>query len=90
MHVGFKTVDISHALAESMSDKTVGRLGGETDQRNRDRLGTRSSLHPNKWNEESMYSRFWSNQQLSIKHEKATRRRATARAGGDKMDQLQG
>ena len=49
---GMKTVNIPHASAESMSDKTVVRRGWETDQSNRDRLGTRSSLYPNIWNEE--------------------------------------
>ena len=59
-----QTVNISHALAESISDKTGGRPGLETGQRNSDRLGTRTSLRPNKRNEKSMYSRAWSNQQL--------------------------
>ena len=54
---GMKMANIPHASAESMSDKTIGRRGWETDRRNRDRLGTRSSLHPFKRNEESMYSR---------------------------------
>ena len=34
-----KTVNIIHYLAKGVSDKTVGRLGWETDQRNRDKLG---------------------------------------------------
>ena len=59
-----KTVNIPHALAESISYKTVGRLGWETVQRNRNTLGTRSLPHPNKRNEESMYNRAWSYQQL--------------------------
>jgi hypothetical protein len=49
---GMKTVNIPHASAESMSDKTVVRRGWETDRSNRDRLGTRSSLYPNIRNEE--------------------------------------
>ena len=50
-----------------MSDKNVGRLGLETDHRNRDRLGTCNSLHPKKRNEGSMYSRacIINNSQLS-------------------------
>ena len=76
--------------AESMSDKTVGRRGWETDQRNQDRLGTRSSLHPNKRNEESMCSRAWSNPQLSMEPKEETRRRAAARAYKDEMNHLKG
>ena len=50
-----------------MSDGNVARLGLETDQRTRDRLGTGSSLHPKKRNEGSMYSRacIINNSQLS-------------------------
>ena len=76
--------------AESMSDKIVGRRGWETDRRNRDRLGTCSSLHPNYRNEESMYGRAWSNPQLSMEPKEATRRRAAARADKDEMDNLNG
>ena len=61
-----QTVKIPHALAESISDKTVGRPGLQTGQRNSDRLGTRTSLHPNNRNEASIYSRAWSNRQLSM------------------------
>ena len=76
--------------AESMSEKFVGRRGWETVQRNRNTLGTRSLPHPNKRNEEPMYSRAWYNQQLSMKPKKATRRRAAARADKDEMDHLNG
>ena len=61
---GMKTVNIRHDLAKITSYKTVGRLGWETVRRSRNTLGTRSSPHPNKRNEESMYNRAWSNQQL--------------------------
>ena len=47
---------ITHDLAKEMSDENIERLGLETDQRTRDRLGTCSSLHPKKRNEGSMYS----------------------------------
>ena len=43
---GMKTVNIIHYLAKSVSDKTVERLGWETDQRNRDRLGHPQSSKP--------------------------------------------
>ena len=52
-----KKVFITHDLAKSVSDKTVVELGLENGQRSRDRLGTRSSLHPKNRNESSMYSR---------------------------------
>ena len=43
---GMKTVNIIQYLAKGVSDKTVGRLGWETDQRNRDRLGHPRSSKP--------------------------------------------
>ena len=50
-----KTVNIIHYLAKGVSDKTVGRLGWETDQRNRDRLGHPRSSKPKDMHEGSMY-----------------------------------
>jgi hypothetical protein len=64
---GMKTVFINHDLDKSVSNKTVGRLGLENDQRSRNRMGARSSLHPKNWNEGSMYCRacISDNSQLS-------------------------